>query len=381
MPAITAEAMFGIAFVIALAGAIVFCWRKREWRPVAFGLVWFVVALLPTSLFTLSEVENDHRMFFPFVGLTLAVMWAIRRWLPPMRPMYLAAMGALLLAGYAYGTRQRNEVWRSEETLWRDVSLKSPRNGRGLMNYGLSLMSRGEYQGALDNFQRAQVLTPAYPALEINLGVVNGALRRDEEAKRHFLTAVALAPNDVQAHFYYARWLKDHGRTGEALAELRIASALNFSDVGSRSLLMQIYREQRNWPMLRAAAEDLLQLIPGDPAATASLLAAKVGGPQLASASPTPEDLLNLSLEHYQAGRYAEAMDSAKKALRLRPGYAEAYNNLAAAHASSKQWDDAIVAAREAVRLKPDFQLAKNNLAWAENEKAAANRLLARKRQ
>ena len=26
--------------------------------------------------FTLAEIENDHRMFFPFVGLTLAVVWS-----------------------------------------------------------------------------------------------------------------------------------------------------------------------------------------------------------------------------------------------------------------------------------------------------------------
>ena len=158
----------------ALAGAIVVCCRKREWRPVAFGLLWFVIALLLTSLFTLSEVENDHRMFFPFVGLALAMAWTIRKWLPPVPPVYLMTAAVLLLAGYGYGTRQRNEVWRSEETLWRDVSIKSPRNGRGLMNYGLTLMGRGEYQGALDRFQEALIFNPAYPALEINLGVVNG---------------------------------------------------------------------------------------------------------------------------------------------------------------------------------------------------------------
>jgi Flp pilus assembly protein TadD len=247
------------------------------------------------------------------------------------------------------------------------------------MNYGLSLMARGDFEGALDHFERAQVFTPGYPALEINLGVVNGALRRDEQAKRHFLNAISLAPNDSQTHFYYGRWLKERFRNGEALLELRTASTLNPSDLASRSLLMQIYREQRDWPMLRAAAEDLLRLVPGDPSASADLQAANAGGPPLAAGDRTPEELLNRSMTLYQAGQFADAIESAKKALVLRPGYAEAYNNLAAAHASSKQWDEAIRAAREAVRLKPDFQLAKNNLAWAENEKAAATRFLATK--
>jgi len=41
---------------------------------------------------------------------------------------------ALFLCANGYVTFQRNRVWKSEETLWHDVVLKSPRNGRGLMN-------------------------------------------------------------------------------------------------------------------------------------------------------------------------------------------------------------------------------------------------------
>jgi tetratricopeptide (TPR) repeat protein len=290
------------------------------------------------------------------------------------------AAAASLLTVYAYGTRERNEVWRSEETLWRDVTIKSPRNGRGLMNYGLTLMAKGDFPGALDNFQRALVFTPAYPALEINLGVVNGSLRRDEEAERHFRRAVSLAPSDVQAHFHYARWLNERARTTEALPHLKTALTLNPVDLGSRHLLMQIYQEQRNWPLLRAMAEETLHLVPGDGPAYRYLLTANSGVAQpftvssSTNAAPTPEDFLNLSAQHYQSSRYAESIDFAKKALALRPGYAEAYNNMAAAHASMKQWSDAIRDAREAVRLKPDFQLAKNNLAWAEREKATSER-------
>jgi tetratricopeptide (TPR) repeat protein len=81
-------------------------------------------------------------------------------------------------------------------------------------------------------------------------------------------------------------------------------------------------------------------------------------------------DALNRSLAYYRQGRFDDAMDAARGAIALRPGFAEAYNNLAAAYASKGMWDEAIRAAEEAIRLKPDFQLAKNNLAWARAEKA-----------
>ncbi|MEO8129833.1 MAG: tetratricopeptide repeat protein, partial [Bryobacteraceae bacterium] len=137
---------------------------------------------------------------------------------------------------------------------------------------------------------------------------------------------------------------------------------LNPSDLNPLYLLLQIYRALGDRTSLQAVAADVLRLAPGDSTASAALAN---------NGSGSPEEFLNLSMQQYQAGRFADAAESARKALQLRPGYPEAYNNLAAAHASLKQWDDAVQAAREAIRLKPDFQLARNNLAWAEQERAA----------
>lgn len=85
--------------------------------------------------------------------------------------------------------------------------------------------------------------------------------------------------------------------------------------------------------------------------------------------SATPENYLNLSLAYSRARRFQESLDAAKNAVRLRPNYAEAFNNEAAAYEDLHQWDDAIAAAREALRLKPDFTLARNNLIYAASQK------------
>src|SRR6185295_9658913 len=112
---------------------------------------------------------NDHRMFFAFVGLALAVSWWLRlalfrrtARLTLNREWTTVAivLSTLALAAAAAGTHQRNVVWRNEESLWRDVTVKSPQNGRGLMNYGLTLMAKSDYEGALDYFHRAQRFVP-----------------------------------------------------------------------------------------------------------------------------------------------------------------------------------------------------------------------------
>jgi|HubBroStandDraft_1064217.scaffolds.fasta_scaffold178946_2 tetratricopeptide (TPR) repeat protein len=87
------------------------------------------------------------------------------------------------------------------------------------------------------------------------------------------------------------------------------------------------------------------------------------------SSAPTPESYIEQSLQAYQRGQFQECVTASREALRLRPGYAEAYNNIGACSASLGKWDEAIRNEQEALRLKPDFPLAKDNLAWAEKQK------------
>ena len=78
---------------------------------------------------------------------------------------------------------------------------------------------------------------------------------------------------------------------------------------------------------------------------------------------------LHAQFAHQDSGE--ECIAAAKRALQLRPNYADAYNNISAAYNSMAKWDDGIQAALQAIRLNPDYQLAKNNMAWAISQKKA----------
>jgi len=92
--------------------------------------------------------------------------------------------------------------------------------------------------------------------------------------------------------------------------------------------------------------------------------------PSVPRPAGTANEYLNLSYQLCTAHQPWQCIAAAKMALAILPTSAEAYNNIAAAYEDLGRWDEAIQAAREAVRLKPDFQLAKNNLAWSESQKA-----------
>ena len=70
--------ILGIIFVFSLIFIAFICSRNKKHYPIAFGILWFFIALAPTSSFIpLGEVMNDHRMFFPYIGLIIAVVHSI----------------------------------------------------------------------------------------------------------------------------------------------------------------------------------------------------------------------------------------------------------------------------------------------------------------
>jgi len=377
--------MAGLVFIITMLAIAFRCSKKKEQRPVSFGILWFFIALLPTSsIIPLSEVMNDHRMFFPFIGLAISICWAAGLLIlhyeekinknAGYRIIILSAAAVLILT-HVYGTRQRNKVWKSEETLWKDVTIKSPLNGRGWMNYGLTQMNQGKYDAALNCFETSLKYCPYYSSLYINLGIVKNAMGKPAEAETYFLKGVQYGPHDVSPYYYYGRFLKENKRYTEAEGMLKKALEYNYSYMDARYLLMDIYAERGNWDELNTMASQTLEISPDNKFAKTYLDASLNRVTNLdraisdAKKQNTPEAYLNLSLTLYQRNKYRDCINACNDAIKLKPFFPEAYNNICSAYNALGEWDNAIKACNKAIELKPDFQLAKNNLNWALSQK------------
>jgi len=407
------QALTGDLFVIALLAAAFYTARRRETRPIAFGLIWFFLALLPTSLLPLAEVTNDHRMFFPFVGLVLAVFWALRLLLfqetarLTLNHSWLRgaiACLAVVMVAEAAGTHQRNIVWRTEVSLWHDVTVKSPKNARGMMNYGITFVPR-DYQTALRYLLLADRMLPNYYYCHLNLGVVYAGLGRDREAEEHYKRAVELGPGGIEGHIYYAYWLTGKLRLAEAQAQLEAAVQLNPRAINARHILIQLYYQDHKQQELDGMIQATLQMDPRDPVALhfrnlpaggelsadafaneslggllppglLSLAAKKKDAstpPPISSTTASrtmgPQALVNIASGFCTVGKYEECLAAAKQATEMDPFFAPAYNNLAAAYLALQRWDEGITAALQALQIQPDYQDAMDNLQYGQIHK------------
>jgi len=351
------KVLWGLFVVLGMLALAAVASRSRAHLPIAFGILWFFIALIPTSsIVPLAEVMNHHRTFFPYIGLVMAAAWAgfvfYKRLICRALPIAKFAATAFLITVFSlhgWGTHQRNEVWDSGLSLWHDVSIKSPRNGRGLMNYGLALMEVGRLEEAIDYYEKALATSYGrHPYLYINLGIANNALGQrkaseplQQKAEEYFKTALSLGPGYPQTYFRYAQWLHKHGRSGEALPLVTKALELAPGEQGARALFEELSLD------------------------TASRLQTQR---RQAEKAGTVAALIDLSLAYYQAEDFDGTIEAARSALAINPAYAPAYNNICSAHNMMEQYAQAIDACERALALDPEFDLARNNLTWARSK-------------
>jgi Tfp pilus assembly protein PilF len=363
-----------IAGLAAIAGLAVVAWRssrRRESFPVAFGLAWFAVSLLPTSsILPLAEPMNEHRVFLPYIGLSLAAVWGVRLLAPSLlrRPVLASALCAVILVAHAIGTSVRNRAWRTGESLWADVTVKSPTNGRAWMNYGVALMARGEFARARDCYERAATFTPNYWTLEINRAIVEGSLANPAAAEAHFRRAAALAPDQPDVHFYFGRWLVTAGRGPEAVGQLKTALDLSPAAVEARGLLTDLLAVKGDAAGAAALARQTAAVEPRN--ARARALAEGRNPVQLGIAERSA--YLNHGLALGRVGNDVESALAYRAAIAIDPDYADALNNLGWTLGKLGFFAEAIPVLEKTVALRPDFTLARNNLAWVKGRTAAA---------
>ncbi|MEP7072433.1 MAG: tetratricopeptide repeat protein [Verrucomicrobiota bacterium] len=349
-----ARLWIGVAFVVFMTAVAVVSAVFKKTRMIGFGLLWFLVALLPTSLFPLAEAMNDHRAFLPYIGLVIAIAGAAAllavRFERQRRGTKIAAacMVLLLLCACAYATFHRNKVWKTEATLWHDVVLKSPRNGRGLMTYGITLVNMGRFAEALSYLRRAEQLTPPYSVLLINLAIAEEATGQSEGAEQHFKRALRLAPLSPDSYTYYARYLLSQARADEARTLLQSARKLSPTDRNARELLKEAETREAE---THATRGDALLRKGRFEEAIAEYETVLKGAPRFGSTlnnfawllSTCPDGSLRNGAKALEMAETADGLAGGKNPVFLR--------TRAAAYAESDRFNDAIETAQRALQL------------------------------
>ena len=254
-----------LAVLACIAGIV-----RRRWYGFA-GAVFFLVLAPTSSVLPLIDEAAEYRMYLPLavvIFLTVAagrgiMSFQFLRRNPALRVFAGSALLIVFVAVvsiHGYLTWQRNKVYHSPETLWRDTVVKRPANARAHMNLGEYLLKNGRrdegivclekaleagyrpglqaaarfnlanhyfddgnLEKALAHYTGAIQCDPCMGRAYANRALVFLEKRKPLEAAQDQAKALELVQNDPLLHIQYAYTLLALGRKNEAVSQVRAA--------------------------------------------------------------------------------------------------------------------------------------------------------------
>ncbi len=294
--------------IATAVGALIF-WRHR--RPLfVFGMIWFGVALAPTSLIPLNVVANEHRLYLPTVGLLIAAIglsarsdFGVRRRFELLPRPAATVLGSLVVAVLGVQTMRRTEDWRNELRLWERAVATDAGSFRAQLNFGNTLAQRGDFDAALEHYEAALAIHPRYEPARLN--VAESLLRLAEEsgqpagldqAEAHLRHVIRRRPHDRLIPLKLARILQQRYELGaspddaERERELLMAAlAAAPQDVATLRSVAEHFEAHRDWSSAARYFQALRRLRPEATvfAYRAADLWIRAGEPELAIACLT----------------------------------------------------------------------------------------------
>jgi len=257
-----------------LLGATV--WALARKPAAGFLGAWFFIVLAPTSSVVpvVTQTVAEQRMYLPLIAVVACVLGLLRKYARRWWPA--AAVALVALAGA--GAVARNRVYRSEESVWRDVTEKSPANARAWTNLGAALQGAGRDDEAVACYGRAVALNPNHAFAHGNWGAILLGEGKSAEALPHLRLAARLEPGAPDIRQNLARALSAEGkalamagRLAEAEALLREAVSAQPGSAEAHGNLGNVLLMQERATEAAREYEEALRLKPDDRGARENL--------------------------------------------------------------------------------------------------------------
>ncbi len=227
---VTPAVAVGVATLALLAIA---AWAaRRRMPPVALGILWFGVVVLPVSNLVVASgvLLAERTLYLPSVGWSFVVAGLVevvastaseraRRWLP----LAGVAVGAALMIR----TVARNPTWMSTYTVLNTLALEHPESYLSLRARAAGLAHVGETARARAPYEAAVALAPRHYGLLVEVGGFYGRLREYARAEALLRQAISVTPDQPAAYRLLAEQYirRGMGREGHRTALEGLARA------------------------------------------------------------------------------------------------------------------------------------------------------------
>jgi putative PEP-CTERM system TPR-repeat lipoprotein len=231
------------------------------------------------------------------------------------------------------GHLRRNEIDKAMAAV-QTLERKQPKNPLTFQMYGVTHLAKRDVAAARRSFEKALELQANYLPAAQQLGMLDLAEKRPEDARKRFEAMIAKDGKNDQLYLALAEFQVRTGVDRKVAAEtLQRGIAANPQSAAAREALINFHLGNRDAKAALAAAQDALGVMPGDP--------------RILYAAGSAQEA---------AGEHNQAIESFNKLAGLQPQSPAPLLRLAALYLALKQNDKAIEALRRLQKIAPGEQ-------------------------
>jgi len=305
---------------------------------------WFFLILAPSSsIQPLPDNITEHRMYLSLAAIiTLLVIggdYFLHKGLSSqfgkhLRQPVTVCLLAVIVAILAYLTYARNKDYQNAVSFWSDNIKKQPNSSRAYNCLGIAYMKQGNLDKATTQYKLAIRINANYADAWNNLGTVSAQQGKWTQAETQYKNTIRIDPNSVNAHFNLGNVFLKQGNLKQAADHFEQVTRINPGDIETHINLAHRFMQQENLPKALAHFEKAIELNPNNLKVTNSLAWLLATHPkdnvrngaravELAKHAcnitdyKVPELLDTLATAYAEENRFAEAVETAAKALAL----------------------------------------------------------------
>jgi tetratricopeptide (TPR) repeat protein len=327
----------GLALVLITVLAI----RARRRPYLAVGWLWYILTLVP--VIGLVQVGNqamaDRYTYVPLVGVFIIIAWGVPELLALRttevhRRRLLAAPAGIVIAALAVCTYSQVGYWHDDVALFGHALKVTSNNALVHNNLGVALAAQGAAEKAVEHYSEALRIEPDYPEAHNNLGTALAKRGRTDEAIAHFTAALRVRPSFAEAHGNLGVALAMQGRIDDAIVHFSAALKANPESADAHYNLGKCFVALGRTREAITQYQQALRFKPGHPQAANSLawIYATSENPEFRDGAEAvrlatqacqntafrdPLILDTLAAAYAEAGRFSEAVTTARKSLAL----------------------------------------------------------------
>ena len=184
----------GATLLLALVTVVVVIKRNRRYLPV--GWFWFLGTAIPMIgvVQVGSQAMADRYAYLPFIGLFIAVTWAVSDWAErwTSAKLWLPALSVAILAALSFSTRRQVSYWSDDLTLWTHATEAVPNNWMAENAIGEDLLRKNDREAAVPHFRAAAAIEPLALFPHYHLGIYEEERKHPREALQQLLAVIDL---------------------------------------------------------------------------------------------------------------------------------------------------------------------------------------------